>query len=73
MTWIKCSEQMPMQRPYSMRVLVCTQYGDTGHPTIKMAWAMDDVWRQDGMVGGRTLNDDGWITTHWMPLPETPK
>lgn len=62
MGWIKCSEQMP---EFYYSVLAADEHEDM---VIAMPVCLDTGDR----CAFTLSNDDIFIATHWMPLPEPP-
>lgn len=73
--WVKCSERLPMAKPYSARVLICARYGDQPDATTKIIIGRlfgVSEWREHNQMGMATLAEQGWTVTHWRPLPAPP-
>jgi hypothetical protein len=71
--WVACSDRFPMAKPYSSRVLIAHHYYGTPENTIiAMAWTIDGKWYYDRGGIERSIQDDGFIVTHWRPLPPPP-
>ena len=68
--WIKCSDRLPDGKPYSPRVLTCVVPKCGGYTAIRLGWVFGTEWMNDG---NGTVDNAGFIVTHWMPLPEPPK
>jgi hypothetical protein len=73
--WIKCSDQLPMAKPYSSRVLIHATRGNEPGATYKICvgWLYPpNEWREDKQIGMDPMSKDGWNVTHWRPLPTVP-
>lgn len=73
--WVKCSDRLPMSKPYSARVLIYARYGKEPDATGKICvgWLFGtDEWRTDSQTTMDTMAAQGWNVTHWRPLPPPP-
>lgn len=71
--WVKCSERNPMCMPYSSRVLIAYHYESTPeNVAVNVAWLMDGEWRMESTHIKSSLLKEGFIVTHWRPLPLPP-
>jgi hypothetical protein len=64
-----------MAKPYSSRVLIHATHGNEPGATYKICvgWLFgSDEWRDDKQTGMDPMSKDGWIVTHWRPLPPPP-
>jgi hypothetical protein len=74
MEWISVKDRFPED---DGDVLVCQhKFGDR-YPLINVGYRENDQWdiadTMDGIIHDIDNNQDNWIVTHWMPLPEPPK